>query len=186
MRAPRILLTGLPASGKTTLAQELGPALGTVVIQEAARDLGSAGLDITPNSTWGTLTTIALVQMARESSCTDGFVADRGAVDLLAYASLLESRTDETKLAAIVAPAVRSIVGRWYAEARYDLIVYHRAPCGARGAELLARHPDYMGDLALAFDAVIRDFRVPVLSVDSATTTEDRVAVVRRSLNDLS
>jgi predicted ATPase len=180
---PRVLLTGLPASGKSTLAPLLAQRLGVEVVGEAASDLAAAGLDVGPSSAWETLAAIAVLQMARERSATDGFVADRGSIDVLAYATVLERRRPGP-VGNLVAPAVRTIVRQWCETAGYDLVVYHPAPCGPRGAILVAKERQHLSDLAEAFREQLDGLGCRIVVVPMAMTVDERIELVVSALTD--
>lgn len=176
----RILLTGLPATGKTTLAAALADHLGLPRIDEAASDLAAVGVDVGPNSRWETLAAIAAIQQEREHAAA-AFVADRGPFDMLAYAcARLFRQPDE--VGHLVAPAVIRLSNRWLATAHYDLVIYHSEPCGERGRHLLEREGAFLHDLRSAFESSLADCGFPVVQVEAKSSTAERLEAALSAL----
>lgn len=173
----KIVLSGLPATGKTTLGAALARTLKVPFADEAAADLASFGANVGPAMTFETLSAIMLVQMARESALTSAFVADRGPLDMLAYARMLRRHaTDEASR--LIFSAIETLAQSWFARAHYDLIVYHDILCGPRGSELQRRRSEYLQQLATCFEAIINEQRLDVLRMPGDLTVEARCGLI--------
>lgn len=180
----KIVLSGLPATGKTTLGIELAATLNVPFATEAAARLASLGAHVGPAMTCETLSAIMLVQMARELALAGDFVADRGPLDMLAYARLI--RQDVTDGASdLISFAIEALAVNWLERARYDLVVYHEVLCGPRGEELQRRRSEYLRRLADCFEAVISEQRpnLPnLLRVPGDLTVAERCALITSAL----
>lgn len=163
------------------MCRALGERLKVDCVNEAASDLGEAGLDISPDSTWEALSTIVTLQMARERRARGSFVADRGAIDAIAYTEVRQAGHPEG-LGALVGPALVEIATDWYWQSRYDLVMYHRTPCGDRGAELHRKHSAFFSRLSAAFEQAFSLLGTSPVVIPPDTDLLDRVELAIASL----
>jgi hypothetical protein len=131
--------------------------------------------------TFETLSAIMLVQMARETTLTCDFVADRGPLDMLAYARMLrQDMTDDAS--SLIFSAIETLAYDWLERACYDLIVYHDILCGPRGSELQRRRTGYLQQLAACFEAIIGEQRLDVLRMPGDLPVEARCDLITAAL----
>lgn len=177
----KILLSGLPSTGKTTLGKILSTALGIPLVREAAEDLASGGVNVGPSMSSETLSAITIVQMAREAMYTSDFVADRGPFDMLAYNRMLQKQA-KSGTCNLINSAIETIANDWLHRAQYDLIVYHEILCGSRGTILQSRHPTYLLQLAACFESVINEQGFDVLRIPTELAIEGRWDLIINAL----
>ena len=170
----RILLTGLPSTGKTTLSTALSEAMGLHCVVESASDLAAAGADVGPDTSWGTRASILVLQQHREPA-VGSYIADRGAPDVMAYARLAERTAEpEDQLSCLLGPAIRTVCSNWFRRAQYDLIFFHQACCGERGNDLEMVQPNYLSGLRTAFRDCLLDLKAETVDVPGALGQEER------------
>jgi predicted ATPase len=177
----RILLTGLPASGKTTLAAHLAMRTGVPVRSETATDLAVLGYDVGPTMTVETLATMLAVELSRDLSAESAVIADRGPVDFAAYGRLIMASAP-TAAIRVVAQAITLVCRDWMQRLPYDLVVYHDEVCGDRGIALQLRDTAYLNNLREFFNRTLADFRLEFLRMPPTLTIEQRTDYVLSAL----
>ncbi len=177
----RILLTGLPATGKTTLAGILSERLGLAIVNEAASDLAAEGLDVSPAMGPATLAAIAMEQRTREPAPPTGIVADRGALDMLAYSAVF--RTAWSGESVTVTKVIDRFATRWLDEANYNFIIYHGIPCGERGKRLMQREMRMLELLKHEFEALIAQMGARVIKMPALEDPVDRYRFIIKELD---
>lgn len=164
-----MVLCGLPATGKSTLAQALSARLACEVVREAARDLADAGLDVSPLLTPSSLTTIAVLQEGREQAARLQFVADRGAIDMLAFGGWV-ARHHTRPIDVELLESLRSRIDAWASRAPYDVVVYLDHLVGDRGARLAAGERQFLTGLSEEFERELTRVSVPLVRAGQGWT----------------